>query len=178
MTGQKACALLLSAILLPSLVAAGDAPSSSAASPMQQLGFLVGRWVGEGWQLAFDGSRSSFASVELVEPKLDGEAILIEGIHHNTETGERVHHALAMVTWNSREDHYDFRSFVTDRGPGNFSGEIVDGAFVWRIEMPRGTIRYTIRAEDGVWTEAGEFSSDGESWRQVFGMTLQRVSDP
>ena len=50
----------------------------------------------------------------------------------------------------------------------------------WAMETPGGQIRYTITLNDaGQWFEIGEMSQDGETWRQIFEMTLDRVaSDP
>ena len=44
--------------------------------------------------------------------------------------------------------------------------------------MPgRGRVRYTIRVEDDLWREVGEFSPDGERWNQFFEVNLRRTGD-
>ncbi len=146
---------------------------------MKKLDFLVGHWEGEGWSEYRPGQRHPFQSIEIVESKLGGELLLIEGLHKNGEA--TVHHAFAMLSYDTRAGQYRFRSYLSGRGGGNFEAKAPEeGVMQWGMETPGGQIRYTITLNDaGQWFEVGEMSQDGETWRQIFEMTLDRVaSDP
>lgn len=148
---------------------------------MEQVHFLEGEWVGEGWFSTGPEQRQTFRSRESVVKRLDGMVLIIEGVHESLEKetkGEVVHHALAILSWDPDAEIYRFRSHMANGRGGDFTGTIVDGAFVWTIEHPRGTIRYTIRlTDDGHWSEIGERSADGETWSPFFGMELERAGD-
>jgi hypothetical protein len=125
--------------------------------------------------LAPDGKRHSFESHELVTPKLSGNAILIEGKHHQPGDPSRlVHDALAMITWDSRTNAYRFRSALANGMGGDFPVEPTANGFTWSIPAPGGTITYVVTHADGVWTERGR--RKGEDGREVdfFEMTLRR----
>ena len=114
---------------------------------------------------------------KIVESRLDGEVSLVEGIHHDRTSGQKVHHALAMISWDPEGGLYRFRSTVFGRGPGDFEGRFEDGDFVWGGDVGHGEMRYRITIEDDTWSETGEFSRDGgETWSPFFGMELRRES--
>ena len=167
--------LLLSLALPADAASLAQSPEDPALAAMRDLPAFEGRWEGTGWSRRGPAEAVPFTSLELVESRLDGRVLVVEGLHHDSN-GAVVHHALAVITWNDKAGHYDFRSFVSGRGPGNFTGRMEDGAFVWSIEMESGHIRYTIRIENGEWHEIGEWSADGAQWSQFFQMDLRRVS--
>lgn len=164
----------LAAALAVGLLLAGASPAE-AQDPMAPLMDMVGEWSGAGWMLSQDGQRVSFDSSEVVEARLDGAALIIEGLHHAKDTGQIVHHALALLTWDASAEIYRFRSQVAGRGPGDFTGHMDGDTFVWGGPMGPGQMRYRIDISDDTWHEIGEYSTDGESWRQFFQMDLKRV---
>lgn len=143
---------------------------------MESVAFLVGEWEGEGW-MEMGGGQATFRSTESVESRLDGLALIIEG-HHQTDVPGRaepmvIHHAVAMLTYDSDAEIYRFNSQVHRGGTGRFEGRMVDDAFVWGMTMGGAQIRYTIRIdEEGRWHEIGERSTGDETWTQFFEMTL------
>lgn len=151
------------------------AETADAHPEMDAVSFLEGRFMGEAWQLMPTGERVELDSFEHVERRLDGAALLVEGIHRRKDTGERIHHALAMLTWNRGEGRYDWRTALAGRDGGNFEGRLEDGAFVWEIDLPGRLIRYTIRVEDGRWLETGVMLMEGSEPLEIFGMDLQRI---
>ena len=171
--------LLLVVATFPIMTYAQRPDPTASIEQMKKLDFLVGHWKGEGWMEYVPGQRNTFKSSEVVEKKLGGVALFIEGFH---TAGDRViHHALALLSYDQAAGHYSFRSQVANGMGGNFEGKILDdGAFQWGMEMPQGTIRYIITRNDaGQWFEVGEMSQDGETWRQFFEMTLNPVEpDP
>lgn len=184
MTRLTCIPLLLLAI---SLAIPMNTAAQSAQSPeleaqkeaMASVAFLVGEWRGSGWWDVGQG-RIQIESSEVVESRLDGLALVIEG-HHTSrmDTASEpvvVHHALAMMTYDPDADEYRFNTQVARGGTGMYSGYVEDGAFIWRMTAGGGQIRYTIQIDDeGRWHETGHFSNDGATWEQFFAMTLARV---
>ena len=146
---------------------------------MKAVSFLAGRWEGEGWMRQGPGDPQSFRSLELIESRLDGRVLIVEGIHHGGDPEEIVHHALATISYDPEAALYRFRSHLASGESGDYQqAQLEDDAFVWGFEVPgRGRVRYTIRVEDDLWREVGEFSPDGERWNQFFEMNLRRTGD-
>jgi hypothetical protein len=146
---------------------------------MQKVAFLVGQWKGTGWMMMGPDRRDEFVSTETVESRLDGLVLIIEGVHESSDPAHKglvVHHALAEVSWDAKQSAYRFRSHLATGDESDFAGKIVDGAFVWGFETPRGRMRYTIKLDaQGRWSESGERSADGQTWQPFFAMTLDRV---
>ena len=166
-------ALLLLAAAIPG--PAEEEAADPGLAAMQAVSFFEGRWQGEGWSRRGPAEPVGFTSTETVESRLGGRVLIVEGLHHAKEGGEVVHHALATISYDPEAGGYRFRSHLADGRSGDYSGRLEDGAFVWGYEMPMGRIRFTIRIADGHWSEIGEFSADGEQWRQFFSMELDRV---
>jgi hypothetical protein len=148
---------------------------------MKKLGFLAGQWKGESWTELAPGGRSASVGTETVEPKLDGLLLTIEGVHrrkvNDKETGNVVHHAFAVVSFDEKAKRYRFQAY-TDRGTyTEAEAKVEDGKLEWSFRISRaGEVRYTITVtETGRWFEIGEISSDGNQWRKFFEMTLERV---
>ena len=167
--------LLLMPALFPALALAQRPDPTASLEQMKKLDFLIGQWAGEGWTEYAPGQRHTFQSTETVENKLGGVALLIEGFH--TSNKVVTHHALALLSYDEQAGRYSFRSQLANGRGGNFEGTLAEeGVFEWGMQTPQGTIRYTITLNDaGQWYEIGEMSQDGETWRQFFEMTLDRV---
>jgi hypothetical protein len=177
------------AILLPLLLAslpvaacaqpAAGPPASPSATAvgerMAPFAWLIGKWRGGGWTLLPDGSRHRFESRETVTPKLSGNAVFIEGQHHQEGRPEQiVHDAIAMITWDSRTNAYRFRSALANGQGGDFAIEPNANGFTWRIDTPGGAIVYSVTHENGVWTERGSRTGPGGARIDFFEMTLKR----
>lgn len=149
---------------------------------IDRIDFLVGEWRGEGWTITGPNQRETFSSWEKVEKKLDGAALLIEGLHYATRDTKQttpVHHALATISWSERDQKYRFVSALSNRDGGTFSGFVNDdGAFVWEIALPERRMRYVISIdEQGRWSEDGSLTSDGgKNWFPFFHMRLSKIA--
>lgn len=143
---------------------------------MAALPAFEGRWKGGGWMRRGPQEPQHFVSEEIVELKLDGQVLLIEGIHHDkADPSKKIFHAVALLSYDPAAGRYRFRSHTGEGQDSEFEGRVEDGAFIWGHEVPGGRIRYVMRIREGRWEEVGEFSRDGESWTQFFDMKLDRV---
>jgi hypothetical protein len=169
--------LLVMSLLLPRTAAAQAEPERTE---MKKVEFLVGEWDGEGRVASGPGQPKTFTIHESVQRKLDGLAILFEGLGKSPSPDgtERItHHALAMLAYDPGARVYRLSAYR--EGGGFIAAEAKVGAksLIWGFSDARaGDIRFTIRLDDkGKWTEAGEASRDsGKSWHKFLDMTLHR----
>ena len=158
--------LLVSVQVFPQNIIKTD---SIVSVKIKELGFMVGNWEGDGWILGEHG-KSEFQQTEKIQFKLDSTAILIEG--QGKWNGEVVHDALAILTFNKKENNYTFRSYLPNGQNSAFKAEVLDKKLYW---YPGKNVRYIIwEKENGQWFEKGEFKKD-EKWTQFFEMTLNKI---
>src|SRR5262249_7190817 len=159
----------------------GQPPVAAQREAMKKLDFLVGQWKGEGWMEFAPGQRRTFKGAEVVQRKLDGLLVSMDGEHRGQVGGKGeevvVHSAFALVSYDEKAKRYRFQAFT---GRGNFEdteAKVSDGQMVWGMKVPQfGDVRYTIKLDDkGRWVEIGEVSRDGKVWQRFFEMTLQGV---
>ena len=173
-------ALMGAALLLAAGGAAGQGLPPAPAE-MAALAWLVGEWEGEGW-IDEGGRRGTFRGTEVVESRMGGRLVVVEGsftAFMGPELGHvPVHQALGVFSWDERAGEHVFRTYTARGGNGARNAvEVSEGRVVWGYEDPRmGTVRYTLeRLEDGRWKETGVASGDGgASWRPFFEMVLTR----
>ena len=155
----------------------GQPPNSGpdeGLAAMQAISFLTGEWEGSGWMQRGPGEPHRVDSREMVESRLDGRVLLVEGLHYAEGTQEVVHHAMAVLSYDPETKGYRFRSHLNNGRAGDYSAKLDGGNFVWMMEVPGRSIRYTIKIEGNQWNEVGESSTDGETWIQFFQMDLTR----
>lgn len=140
---------------------------------VKKLESMVGKWQGSGW-IMHEGKRETFTGSETVQRKLDGLAILVEGKFANPE-GRVIHETLAVLSYNAKDSKYNFRTYLATGTSGEHELKLLPDAFEWGFQIPAGTIRYTIKTANDVWSEIGEFSKDGKSWIKFFEMNLNKV---
>lgn len=146
-------------------------------SAMERISVMAGTWEGNSWRMSPTGERETSNVHEEIAFKLDGTLLHIEGIGKD-ETGAVVHNALGIISFNPFTEKYVFNAYLSDglSTVANFEVLKDNEAFKWWFSDNRGgTIRYSIDFADGQWKETGEYSADGENWRQFFEMTLSKI---
>src|SRR5438477_9128613 len=100
-------------------VAVGSSPGqptpAAQREAMKKLDFLVGQWKGEGWMEFAPGQRRTFKGTEVVQRKLDGLLLAIEGLHRGKGEEVVVHNAFGLVSYDDKAKRYRFQAF-TSRG--------------------------------------------------------------
>jgi hypothetical protein len=162
------------------LSAPGQPPAPAVQQDaMKKLDFLVGQWKGEGW-MDVAGQRRTFKGTEVVQRKLDGLLLAIEGLHRGQvgDKGEEgiVHNAFALVSYDDKAKRYRFQAFTSRGTYEDAVATVSKEKLVWGMKVPQfGEIRFTIKLDKGRWLETGEVSRDGKTWQQFFEMTLRRA---
>lgn len=168
-------------ILLGPAWSLAQAPTAAERDAMKKLDFLVGEWKGEGWMEFVPGQRRTFRGTEVVQSKLGGLLVTIEGLFRGQAGGQTeeviVHNAFAVVSYDENAKRYRFQAHTARGGHEDAEATVGDGQLVWGMKVPQfGDVRYTIKRDDmGRWFEVGEVSRDGKDWRKFFEMTLEPV---
>lgn len=143
-----------------------------------------GRWEGEGWMQMGPGEARKATVVEQITPKLGGLVYLVEGLGTIPEgtpgAGEKVHEAVALLSWDPASSRYRFRTHVMSGHSSDAWFTVVgQDKFQWGFDIPHyGKMRYTITIDTakGTWHEIGEISRDGSTWNKTFEMNLKKVN--
>ncbi len=103
-------------------------PAPGVRAAIARLDFMVGRWRGTAWQQR-GTERVQTQMLEVVEPRLNGTVLLVEGRGTVPEAGGTdrvVHHALGLVSFDPRTNAYTLRYLSTGQY-GDFTVTLVDG---------------------------------------------------
>ena len=158
-----------------------QAPAAAQRDAMKKLDFLVGAWKGEGWMEFAPGQRRTFRGTEIVQRKLDGLLLTIEGVHRSQVGGAArevvVHSAFTVLSYDEKAKRYRFQAYTARGNNEDTEAKVADRQLVWGMTVPQfGKVRYTITRDDkGRWFEVGEVAQDGKAWRKFFEMTLAPV---
>lgn len=139
----------------------------------------IGEWTGTATYEGIGGrQRSEALMVERIQWKLDGSAILVEGVGRaKGANGEEmvVHNALAVVSYDSAAKKYRFHHWREAGEHGESEIRFEEDHMVWESTTPQGQARFTIHLRDGQWHEIGEVSGDGgKTWLKFMEMSLKR----
>jgi len=145
---------------------------------MKRLAYLIGNWRGEGW-MEVGGQRRAFRGGEVIQEKVGGLALLVEGTFYDRDNPERkepVHSTLGVISYAPGPSTYRFLTWLANGRTGEHELTIRDNGFEWDLEFPNGTVRYVMeRKSNGEWFEVGERSTDdGLTWNKFFEMTLRK----
>jgi hypothetical protein len=156
-------------------------PTAPGAQRDAKLDFLIGQWKGEGWIEFAPSQQRTFKGTEVVQSKLDGLLLAVEGLHRG-KAGDKgqevvVHHAFGLVSYDDKARRYRFQAFTSRGNYEDVEAKVSEGKLVWGMKAPQfGDVRFTIKLDEkGRWFEVGEVSQDGKEWRKFFEMTLERV---
>ena len=181
---MRFCSFALAVVCLSAIPAMAQPFVATQRAEMKKLDFLIGEWKGEGWMEFAPGQRRTFRGTEVVQSKLDGLLLTIEGIHRGQVGGKGeeviVHNAFALVSYDDKTKCYRFQAFTGRGSYEDAEAKVSEGQLIWSMKVPQfGDMRYTIKRDaKGRWFEIGEVSQDGKEWRKFLEMTLERVKPP
>jgi hypothetical protein len=180
--------MALAALAFAAAPARAQAPSPERAAAqvaaIDKISWLTGEWEGAATFDRGPQGKSEVISWERVTRVAGGTALMVLGKHYQRNAdgsrGELVHDAAGLISFDDRSGKYRFQSQLGNGQSGSFEAEMMGNVFVWRIDTPRGPIRYRItRDEAGRWTERGEMCPAGDkpdaACREFFAMTLIRI---
>lgn len=158
----------------------GQPDPGKVIEQMQKFRWMVGDWKGEAWYMGRDQTKIYITQKEHISTRLDSTIITIEGSGYEkstaSEEAKNVFQAFGILTYDLTNSKFVLRAY---KGGSFIDSDLIsnpDGSFSWRIDVPYGMTRYTLRiTADGKWNETGEFSQDGVSWINIFEMNLSRL---
>lgn len=154
-----------------------EPPDAAQVQAMAPIAWMAGEWRGKA-TMQRGPAESRMHSSELVLSAAGGTALLVRGQHHvikaDGSTGDLVHDAAAMITFDPRSGKFRFVTQLANGRSGTFDGTIENGRFRWELPAPGGRVRYEIwRNAAGQWEEVGEFC-DASACQPFFKMLLDR----
>ncbi len=145
---------------------------------MSTLEMMVGEWSGTS-TTRLGPDREQISQVrEMVELRLGGEMLVVEGLGTMDVEGESrvIHHAFGAVTYDDATDRYRMRSYRAGQGWVDAELDVEGSTVQWTLESPAGPIRFTADfTEPDRWIETGELERGGQ-WVQFLRMELDRVA--
>jgi hypothetical protein len=178
MNALHAISLYLPVFLMTAALPAGTPAQETDAerqlTEMRKLDFLVGTWEGSSDFRMGPGEAKTATGTEQVETRLGGLVLLVQALFLDVN-GEKVHEALAVISFDETAGHYRFSSYLADGRSTDGTGRLVDGVFEWQPSQTQN-VRYRVQLdEQGRWHEIGEYTRGDGSWEQFFEMTLART---
>ena len=158
---------------------AGAPPAELEA--MKKLSYMVGKWEGSGWAMGRDGKRTNVEGGETVQMKLQGRALLVEGLFRHSDPGTPGdgvvgHETLAILTYDVPTKTYKFQTHTFNGAPGNHELKLIEGGWQWEIKQPNGPlIRFTAKFDATTWTEYGEIIMEGREAMKFLEFTLKKA---
>ena len=174
---RRAAVLLLAAAVLAGGGGAAFArEATGSAEKMKRLQMLVGTWEGAGTIRRGPGEPQAFTIRERVVPRLNGEALLIDG--EGKSGGRTVHQALGVIGYDAAAKRYELTTFQAGGKRLTPEIEVTETGFAWSFEQPAGTVTFTTEVKEGVWKETGVFTVKANGMKvPFFEMTLKRVDE-
>ena len=167
-------AFIASLLLVAQQMAAGPTPGELDA--MKKLDFLVGRWEGEGVSMRGPTKETSKGG-ETIQRKLQGKALLVEGLFKDPTTGKVVHETLATITYDEKSKEYRFDTHLFNAPSATHVLHAVENGFWWQIQTPDNgpLVKFTMKLDKGDWYEIGEVLVPGQPPLKFLEMRLEKV---
>lgn len=175
---MKKFTLILSFLLVfTSMTLSQDFGSAAQLAEMKKLEAGIGKWEGGGW-IQRGPEKTYFQGTELIQKKLDGLALLVEGRFTDKAKPDMViHQTLAVLSYDLREKTYKIKTYLKSGSQGYHNARVTENGWEWGFDVPGGpSVRFTIKYTADTWFEIGEVSMDGgKTWIKNFEMTLKKV---
>ena len=155
---------------------AGPSPAELAA--IKKLDFLVGKWEGTGW-MQRGPARQEARGTEHVQVKLQGKALLVEGLFKDVTTKGVVHETLAVITYDEKAGKYRFSTYLFNRPNAEYELTVKEQGVSWQMNVGQGMmVDFSMGIDKGDWLEIGEVTMPGRPKTKFLEMRLKKVSSP
>jgi hypothetical protein len=167
--------LLALSIFFSVLCSAQQPPNLPAQrEAMKKLAFLTGKWTGDATTRRGPGEAIKVRQTEIVQFKLDGLVLLIEGTGRNPETGDAMFSALATIAYDEVAKAYHFRAYNDGRYLDT-ELKVPENGFEWGFKQGPVDVRFVMRLSDkGEWVETGDVKFGDNPPQRTFEMTLRK----
>ena len=174
------------ALLIIATLVATQAISQSTDSvitDLKQVQVMEGTWIGEGWIMGGAGKRMRFQQTEIINSKVNGNVLMIEGLGYAIEdsvvTDRVIHDVVGMISINPTSGNATMLSILEKQGRSEVELYRLGGknVFRWSIKSPYNgaTVRFTDDLTNpNEWHEIGEVATGQGQWYQFFEMTLTK----
>jgi hypothetical protein len=143
---------------------------------MKKLHFLVGKWEGTGW-MQQGPQRLEAKGSETVQVKLQGKALLVEGLFADVVAGKVVHETMAVVTYDEKAAKYRFNTYLYNRPNAEYVLDVKENGIAWQMKVGEGMfVDFTMGIDKGDWLEIGEFTMPGRPKTKFLEMRLKKTS--
>ena len=145
---------------------------------MEKFSNWIGKWEGEGWMTDQSRQTIQFKVEENIQSKLDGRAILAEGIGTNKANGVLGFQSLGLLYFNNEKKGYEMKSLLRN-GSMTLANAYFNetGEFIWGFEVQGGRVEYTVTLTETTWNEKGEFIMGAGQAFPIMEMNLTKVKD-
>jgi hypothetical protein len=141
---------------------------------MKKLAFLAGKWSGDATSRRGPGEAIKVRQTEVVQFKLDGLVMLIEGTGRNPETGDAMFNALATIAYDDAAKVYHFRAYNDGRYLDT-DLKVPENGFEWGYTSGPAEVRFVMHlSEKGEWVETGDLKLGVNPPQRTFEMTLRK----
>jgi len=144
---------------------------------MKKLSFLIGEWSGEATVLRGPGLFVDLRQTEQAEFKIDGLALMIEGVGRMKSDGKPALQALGLITFAEASGTYRMRAFNDERWLETEVQLLDDGkSLSWGFAFGEISTKSVLRInERGEWTEHAELVIGSRPPQRVMELTVRRV---
>jgi hypothetical protein len=170
------CTVLLGATYMAQVPRTPDLEAQRTA--MKRLGFLVGEWSGEASVLRGPGQLTELSQTESAQFKLDGLALLIEGVGRSKSDGKLVLQALGLISFDDEAATYTMRAFNDGRWLETEIKLADSGnSMSWGFTLGQFKTTTILRInENGEWTELGELVVSDRPPQKMMDLRVRRNS--
>ena len=156
--------------------------STDCKGQLKKAAFLLGEWSGGGWIGLPDEEKEYFDQTYLIQSKLDGAMILMEGSStfrgKNENEPDTTLKSLRILTWYIQMNRFDLKFFredgVYEMAEAKFPGRDI---MTWNSGNPQlGIIYYTMTldAENNLVQTGEVLECDGVSRIKIFELVLKK----